>query len=351
MPPTLGGVGPSRRPLPPDGDLAWWAPLTATRPDVGVPLPPPGEPLRVAFVGQRTYFEVCSQTTPSPVVDPTFVEFRSGADPGRLRAALEALAPHVVVVFRPEIVPPATLHGLRALVLGYLTEPLPRSGDTTHPDLERRLQDVAMVDPDQFDRVIAFDPNIAEAASRYVPVWRSEPLPVADPVFRPPSFRPAGHRLLFVGRSTRHREGFLQPAKHLHDLLHVEHGVFGDALADLAEQYLVAINLHNEDYPSFENRVPLHLAVGNLVITEPLSPWFGLDPDLDLLVAATPEQMNWVLGDVLADPDRFEFVRIRGRQKAEAFRASRVYARLVLDLLLDVAAFGGRPRAGAGTVR
>jgi hypothetical protein len=33
-------------------------------------------------------------------------------------------------------------------------------------------------------------------------------------------------------------------------------------------------------------------------------------------------------------------VRIRGRRKAEAFRASRVYPRLVHDLLLDLDVFG-----------
>lgn len=331
--------------LPTDGDLAWWGPLEVLRPEVGVPLPPPGRPLRVAFVGQTTYFHVCSQTEPSRVVEPTFVEFRSGSDPGALRARLERLAPHVVVVFRPEVLPVGVLRGLDALVLGYLTEPLPRtSGPGGHADLERRLADLAVVDADQFDRVVAFDPHIAEAAGRYVPVWRAQPLPVADSVFRPAHRRPPGTRSLFVGRSTHHREGFLQPAKHVHDLLHVDHGVFGEDLARLAEGFLVAVNLHNEPYPSFENRVPLHLAVGNLVVTEPLSPRNGLDPGLDLLVVATPEELQATLGWIVEEPERFEPVRIRGRQKAEAFRASRVWARLLLDLLLDVAAFGGRPR-------
>jgi hypothetical protein len=33
-------------------------------------------------------------------------------------------------------------------------------------------------------------------------------------------------------------------------------------------------------------------------------------------------------------------VRVRGRLKAEGFRASRVYPRLVADLLADIDAFG-----------
>lgn len=329
---------------PTDGELAWWAPLSVLRPDVGARLPPVGRPFRVAFVGQRTYFEVCSQSSPSPVVDPTFVEFRSGSDGQSLLARLRSIDPHVVVVFRPEIVPAGLLRGLDALTLGFLTEPLPRSDEVGHPDLDRRLQDLALADGDQFDRIVAFDPHIIAAASRYVPVWRAQPLPVADEVFASRLEPRSGSRSLFVGRSTPHREEWLLPAKHLYDLMHVEHGVFGPDLAELARDFLVAINLHNEPYPSFENRVALHLAVGNLVISEALSPTNGLDPGLDFLQADDPDEMVGFLGQIEADPQRFHPVRARGHLKAEAFRASRVFARLVLDLLLDVAEFGRTPR-------
>jgi len=331
---------PTELALPTDGQLAWWAPLSALRPDVDARLPGVGSPFRVAFVGQRTYFEVCSQTVPSPVIEPTFVEYRSGADAEALAARLRALAPHVVVVFRPEVIPPGVLRGIDALTLGFLTEPLPRAGDEQHPDLERRLQDLALADGDQFDRIVAFDPHIIDAASRYLPVWRAQPLPVADGVFSDRLVHHDEVRSLFVGRTTPHREKWLMPAKHLFDLMHVEHGVFGTDLAEMAKGFLIAINLHNEPYPSFENRVPLHLAVGNLVISEELSPTNGLDPGLDFLQADDADDLVSYMGLIADDPTRFEWIRIRGHQKAEVFRASRVYARLLLDLLQDVAAFG-----------
>lgn len=327
---------------PTDGDLAWWAPLSVLRPEIDARLPPVGRPFRVAFVGQRTYFHVCSQTERSPVIDPTFVEYRSGSDASALVARLRSLSPHVVVVFRPEIIPAGALRGLDALTLGFLTEPLPRNGGEPHPDLERRLQDLALADPEQFDRIVAYDPHITDAACRYLPIWRAQPLPVADEVFSDRVDSHVDARSLFVGRSTPHREQWLLPAKHMYDLMHVEHGVFGSDLAAMASGFLVAINLHNEPYPTFENRVPLHLAVGNLVISEPLSPTNGLDPGLDYLEARDPDDLVSYLGLIEGDPQRFEPVRVRGHLKAEAFRASRVYARLLLDLLLDVAAFGRR---------
>src|SRR4051795_12291863 len=116
--------------------------------------PPPrhGDALRLAFVGQQTFFEACALDERSPRVMTTFVEFRQGADAEAIRAALDAFAPHAVVVFRPEIVPagasrpapPASpppafvvfrpeiapagaFDDLRAATIGFLTEPIPRT--------------------------------------------------------------------------------------------------------------------------------------------------------------------------------------------------------------------------------
>jgi hypothetical protein len=45
-------------------------------------------------------------------------------------------------------------------------------------------------------------------------------------------------------------------------------------------------------------------------------------------------------------PGAFHRVRVRGRAKAELFRASRMYPRLVADLLRDLS-LGGTPRVTA----
>ncbi len=146
--------------------------------------------------------------------------------------------------------------------------------------------------------------------------------------------------MAFVGRSTEHRESYLVDVKHSFDILHVAHGVFGDRLLELLRETDVAINLHNEPYPSFENRVSLHLAAANLVISEPLSPTHGLEPGIDYIEVRHPEDLRRAVGQIHLYPDLHRRVRIRGRRKAEAFRASRVYPRLVHDLLLDIEVFG-----------
>jgi hypothetical protein len=307
---------------------------------------PAGASLRVAFVGQETYFRATSLTAPTSGIVPRFVEFRVGADAERALAAIEDFGADVVIAFRPEIFPPGLFGELGAATLGFLTEPLPRGGKKPHPDLKARLEQTRAIDPLNFDRIVSFDPLLVEAAASIVPIWRSVPLPVDDSQFAPVQPSAVPPRVLFVGRSTEHREWFLVPVKHAFDMLHIAHGTHGEDLRELLLKTDVGINLHNEPYASFENRVCLHLAAGNLVVSEPLSPTHGLEAGLDYLEVREPKELLGVVQQVHHHPDLFRRVRIRGRRKAEDFRASRVYPRLLHDLFLDLRVFGSE-RAGS----
>jgi hypothetical protein len=310
------------------------------------PVPAAGAPLRLAFVGQRTYFEACALGDERRELHTAFFEFRKGADAERLLAELGTFRPHVVLVFRPEIIPAGCFARLRAATLGWLTEPIPRGTTGAHSDQQRRLWELRQVDAANFDRVVSFDPLIAETASGVLDVWRSLPLPVADRFYgpvRPIRGRP---RALFVGRSTPHREYFLTPVKHKYDVLHMAFGVDAAELERLLREHEVGINLHNEPYPSFENRVPTHLAAGHLVLSEPLSPLHGLEPGIDFVEIGMAGTLPNTMEVLSRFPGAYHRVRVRGRAKAELFRASRVYPRLVADLLRDLA-HAGTPRAGS----
>jgi hypothetical protein len=302
-------------------------------------------PLRLAFVGQGTFFEACSLHAGLRGLEPSFFEFRRDGDARALVEDLQVFDPDVAVVFRPEIVPAGALHGLRARTVGFLTEPLPRqlSGMPVHDDLERRLWELRHVDASNFDRVIAFDPHIAATAHEVVPVWRSVPLPVADRYFSPvplPTPTAEGPRAVFVGRSTPHRETLLAESKREFNLLHLAFGVDADALQEVLDGHDVGINLHNNPYPSFENRVCLHLAAGHLVLSEWLNPTHGLEPNIDFVVVQTSGELLNALLTLRRFPGSWHRVRVRGRRKAEQFRASRVYPRLIHDLFADLEAFG-----------
>src|SRR3954454_11293834 len=297
--------------------------------------------LRLALIGQATFFETCLPP-PSAALDPSFHEYRRDGDVERLLADLAGRRPDVVCAFRPELIPAGELQGLDALTLGFLTEPLPReAAGAPHADLARRLWEFEHVDASNFDRVVAFDPFIAPAASSSLDVWRSIPLPVGDRYYRDvgaPLRR--GPRLLFVGRSTPHRERVLMDVKHRHDLLHLAFGVGAGELERALDEHDVGINVHNQDYPSFENRVCLHLAAGHLVLSEWLSPGHGLEAGLDFVEINGPGSL-WHAVEMLGRfPGLWHRVRVRGRLKSEQFRASRVWPRLVRDAVADVGAFG-----------
>lgn len=304
----------------------------------------PDRPLRLAFVGQQTYFRACALDEQSDRITTTFVDYRAGGDAQRMRAQLDRFLPDAVVVFRPETVPAGVLADLPAVIVGFLTEPISRDpaagGRGAHWDLENRRRDLAGLDRANVDRIVSFDPMIVDTADEVMDVWRSLPIPVADRLYRDVQPISGTPKLLFVGRSTVHRERFLIDVKHRFDCLHVNFGIQVEELEGLLARHHITFNVHNEAYPSFENRVFLHLAAGHLVISEPLLPTHGLEPGFDYLEAAHPEDLLAFATESRAFPDAFQHIRVRGREKAEQVRASTVWPALVRDLAGDVAARG-----------
>jgi hypothetical protein len=308
--------------------------------DLGYRAPGPGAALRVAFVGQGGYFRACSLERPAEGLEPAFVEYKPGLAPDSAIRELAVLEPHVVVAFRPELFPEGMLAGSGAATVGYLTEPLPRPGDPDHADLERRRARLAEIDAAQFDRIVCFDPVVVPTVEEVVPVWRSQPLPVSDAIFAPVRDASTQPQAVFIGRSTMRRERFLTRAKHELDLIHGASGFWGDRLRDLLAACDVGVNVHNKDYPTYENRVSIYLAAGLLVVSEPLDPRHGLAPGSDYLEVTSPPELHATLAEIAAAPTKHREVRLSGREKAEAFRASHVYRDLLAQLLEDLAAAG-----------
>jgi hypothetical protein len=301
-------------------------------------LPPVGAPVRVAFVGSRARFDAHVLHRPAAGVSPAFVDFRAEGDPGELRAALQAAAPHVVVVLGAGSVPAGLLADVPAATLGVVTQTVPRPEGGANGDLEP-LPSPAFGPTADFDRIVTCDPEVVALAGGDA-VWRSLPLPVDDRIYGSVRTARGRPRPLFLGESTEYRERFLMRAKHEYDVLHYAHGLWGDALREVLDKVDVGLNVHRDRRPRFERRVLLHLAAGHLLVTEPLSPLHGLEPEIDFIPVARPDELLTVLGQLARRRELHDRVRLRGRAKAEDYRASRVWPRLLGDLLDDLAAFG-----------
>jgi hypothetical protein len=318
------------------------------RADLPYSLPEPGAPVRVAFVGQRTYFESCALPFPAGGVIPAFVDYRGGVETAPMLDAIRRFDPHVVVSFRPEMLPPGTMDAVPAPVVGYITEPLPRADRQPHPDYDYNLNELRKVDRNNVDRVISFDANSWEAAADLLPMWRSMPLPVDDRLYRAPRVSHRPPEIIFIGYSTLHREQSLLSLKHEFDLRHYAHALIGDELRTVLAGADVGLNVHGQEWVrTFENRVLIHLAAGHLVVTEVLEPLYGLEPGIDIVQVSDRYELNLRVHQLHQMPEMYERVRIRGHHKSRQFAASRVWPRVIGDLFADLAAFGTERRVAA----
>ena len=292
-------------------------------------------------------------SAPAAGLEPVWIEHREGGSPQPLLDRLRDACPEIVVVFAPARVPRGLLRELGATALAFITEPLRlRHGEPRDPwapgddlgyavEVSDGLGDRVAFDPGDFDRVMAADPLIGHVAPQ-LGIWRSPPAPVDDALFAEPAPSSGRPRPLYLGPSGERVERYLTGPKHFYELSHYVSGLTGDALREALADADVGVVVGPEPLPGSSPVAGLHLAAGHLLVCEPLLPTRGLEPGLDHVVVQAPDQVMRVLHQLARRPRAFEAVRARGRFKAEGLRASRVWPRLVGDLLADVAAFDGR---------
>ncbi len=298
-------------------------------------------PLRVALVGPPVWLDCCAPTAPAASAPaPGLVcerfDLAVGADTEQVLTGVGAFAPNATVIIDPASVlthsdgsPMPFAHELSAMggaTLGMLVGGLPDANSTAA---------FAML-----DRLVTFNPALTGASAAGKEVWRAIPPPVGDAHFK--EVRPLRHapRSISIGRSTDHREGVLTAAKHEHDLLQVIHGVSGTELVELLGEYDVGVYLPRATGAGFGWQVGAHLAAGQLLLAGTLAPAHGLERGIDYLEIDSPEGLVWLLDRLGRFPEMYQRIRVRGRLKAEQYRASSLFRRVVHDLLLDVAAFG-----------
>jgi hypothetical protein len=293
------------------------------------PLRRSGESLRVAFLGPPAWLDVC---LPADGQDSSLrVAFAAGeGDPTRTLVELAEFCPDVSVILDPISLDPRLLAGIPGVTLAILVGRLPEP--ESEPERTAALQTL--------DRVATFVPALTGERIGEGYVWRAFPVPVADRFFA--DVRPVGHppRAMSIGRSTSYRETMLMPVKHHHDLLQVIHGVNGDLLSELLGSYDVGVYVSPEARSGFGLQVALHLAAGQLLFCTPLYPAHGLERDIDYLQFDSAEGLVWSLQRLGRFPEMYQRVRVRGRMKAEQYRASSLFARIIEDLLADVRVFG-----------
>lgn len=285
---------------------------------------PAGEPQRVAFVGAPAWLAAATPPAPTRALVPR--RFAAMEDPtGPLSDELARFRPHFCVAFDPPALSPGLLAALPRPALGVLVGELPQDDGAWAARL---------------DRIVSFRPSLSGERVGSGEVWRAVPPPVSDAFFHAVSPLRRAPRAMSIGRSTGHRERMLMPAKHHHDLLQVLHGVCGESLDELLREHDVGVYVSPREGAGFGLQVGLHLAAGQLLLSQELGPGHGLERDIDYLQFDSPEGLVWTLERMGRFPEMHQRVRERGRLKAEQYRASRLFARVLCDMRLDMGAFG-----------
>jgi hypothetical protein len=283
---------------------------------------------RTAFLGPPPWIQNCCPAARREEHETRRLTVLEGTDPDATLERVRRFAPQVTVVFDPICLPAEVLLELPGLTLGVVVGGVEGRG----PGMARAAA--------ALDRVVSFRPALSGMQLGSARVWRAIPPPIADHLFA--AVRPlhGRFRALTVGRSTEYRERMLLPAKHHHDLLQVISGVDGERLAELMRDHEVGVYVPPVYGGGFGAQVGMHLAAGQLLFAHRLEPPHGLERDIDYLNFDSPEELVWAMDRLARFPEMHERVRVRGRMKAEGYRASWVFGRLLHDLELDVAAFG-----------
>lgn len=166
-------------------------------------------------------------------------------------------------------------------------------------------------------------------------VWRSLAFPVADSAYAPARPRGVPPRGLWLcGDSARRREylSHFDPS--------VDLALAGDDVSEGLAATDIGVNLHDRPDRALHHEAARCLAAGQLLVSEPLDPARGLEAGIDFIEGPELGDVHLAIEAAGADLGAFQRIRLRGRLKAERFRASAVYPKLVGDLFEDLRVFG-----------
>lgn len=247
------------------------------------PSPEGGKRFRLAIITQDLYYSFMYE---SPALASLFdirkMEYNPFCAPEHYQPLLD-FKPDALLVFRPDYLAPETFRAFHCPVIGYASEPLPRfiDGRVIASDYNEKVYALLQKVRGLCSHLYHYDPAGIEFLRREgFPVQGLFPPCVCTDVYRPNPALPPRWDAVFIGKSTPRREEFLFQLHLQCRFFHGAHGLEGarDVLPFL-QRTKIGLNIHRDETPNVEPRIPILMACGVLVLSEPLAdnPWFRED--------------------------------------------------------------------------
>jgi hypothetical protein len=288
--------------------------------------------LKIVSIGQEIYFRKTSFEGETTDFIGKFIPYTFFKDWEKQLTSLIDESPHIVLIYRPEVFEPKFLELLKSkfITIGYFTEPLPFDRFRGHPDLLSRYSFIKNFDFNLCDYYIFYNSVTTEVLNSMCKPILTHPLPVNDLVFEKRfELRTDFVRGLFLGRVSDYRNKYLMPLKHYWDWTVIDHGM---NQIDFESNFNLALNLHSETYPNFENRIFHQMAQGLVILSQKMIPTLGLKHNKHFFEFDTPDDMLSMINSLSNNLDSILKVRDKGLEFVEEYKASRFWGTLIKKL-------------------
>lgn len=236
--------------------------------------------LRLGIITQDLYYSFMYE---SPALGSRFnimkMEYNPFSAPEYYTPLLD-FKPDVLLVFRPDYLAPETYAAFDCPIIGFASEPLPRyeSGNLVASDYNRKVYELLQKVRGLCDRLYHYDAACIEFLRREdFPVAGLFPPCICTDIYRPNANLAKRWDAVFIGKSTPHREDYLFSLHLMCSFFHGAHGLVGATeVLPFLQRAKIGLNIHRDETPNIEPRLPILMACGLFVLTEKLhpNPWF-----------------------------------------------------------------------------
>jgi hypothetical protein len=288
---------------------------------------------KVAFVGQPEYNSPLYENDLSDMYVTrnfcTLFDLKINRMNAESMTSLIEFRPDISICFRPEYFSKELIAVLSGIKVGVSTEPFPKYVDGEfHYSLDSisRFRNFLQAAPLGFDFIFHYDSSsLSFMALMGINLSGIVALPVATRTWAAVrgAERANNWDVVFLGRSTTHREKHFLPLKRDLRFLHIAHGITGNDVLPYYHASTIGLNVHSEPELMWEPRVQQLMAAGLLVVSEQISPNGILVPGEHFIETNDPSSTYQICKAIIEDPRQFEDIRRAGYERVRNLLSAR----------------------------